>query len=302
MGYDADGYVNLYDCSEGIPYEFESTPTEYNDSGKLFHTYTGSLKGYCLSRAKVQLPGDKHAYDEYPKFEECNSTKHEQQWILEEDGRLTSLPEDDGYGYGDQGRKCMKTMNGTSKLRIDHDDRDLQSEVDKCLKWYNPTSGVSGDPIIMGVKGQQFKFDGRDGGWYANLAAKEYQWNMQFRKFDTCPEGDDMFISSFAYRFGGAEGNKGSKVLIATTPQAIPQCEKDGIVCLGDGTLHISFDGGETFVSNPADYNFALGSRLVAHNTYAACSRKWFDYDLSKAAAAKEEDKYLRGGDKTDVN
>ena len=37
---------------------------------------------------------------------------------------------------------------------------------------------VQGDQTIVGLQGQSFKFDGRGGAWYANLAAESLQWNM----------------------------------------------------------------------------------------------------------------------------
>jgi len=146
-------------------------------------------------------------------------------------------------------------------------------------------SGVQGDPIIIGLKGQVFKFDGRDGGWYANVASKSFHWNMQFRKYPTCEEGSDVFISGLTFitpkESDMQHQTSESNVLIATTPEPIPECRGYDQNCLGDGTLHISFDGGQTYVSQPGDYNYASRNRIVAHNTYAACSRRWHDYDIT---------------------
>jgi len=270
MGNENLGYLYMYECDLEIAYEFEW-------DGRQLIAAEGDFAGKCLS----------NEYDYWPILEECDTSDPKQLWRLQDDGRLIFEVTGDNNAKEEW---CLKQILPTTRLKVD-----IADSIGDCIQWFDPATGAFGDPIIMGLKGQQFKFDGRDGGWYANLAAKEYQWNMKFKKFDTCPEGDDMFVSSLAYSFGDSEDNKESKILIVTTPQAIPQCKKDGNVCLGHGTLHISFDGGETFASNPADYNFALGSRLVAHNTYAACSRKWFDYDLSEAAAAKAKDKHLRG-------
>jgi len=143
--------------------------------------------------------------------------------------------------------------------------------------------GSQGDPIIIGLKGQVFKFEGTDGKWYSNLITHNLSWNMQFRKHKTCPKDEDMFISGMSIiDSSGNEKGFTSNILIESTPTPIPECKDDSAVCLGGGTLRISFDGGDTFVSRPGDYRPTPGSRLIAHNTYAACSRKWFDYAITK--------------------
>jgi len=55
-----------------------------------------------------------------------------------------------------------------------------------------PPTSIQGDPIITGLQGQIFKFDGRSDAWYANVASKSLQWNVGFHKFDTCPENEDV--------------------------------------------------------------------------------------------------------------
>jgi len=147
----------------------------------------------------------------------------------------------------------------------------------------NAEAGSQGDPIIIGLKGQVFKFEGTNGKWYSNLAAKDFSWNMRFRKFETCPRDEDMFISGMSITDSSMKHiGHTSNILIATTSSPIRECVEDSALCLGGGTLHISFDGGHTFVSHPGDYHPTPGSRLIAHNTYAACSRKWFDYEITK--------------------
>jgi len=161
----------------------------------------------------------------------------------------------------------------------------------------NTGTGFNGDPVILGFKDQVFKFEGRDGGWYSNLAAKNMQWNMQFRKFNTCPKDADMFISSMSLALFDDNAKRLNSILIVTTPEPTPGCMADpNMVCLGGGTLHISFDGGETFLSQPGDFHFGSNARIVAHNTYAACSRKWHDYEVSVAQAKnkiRNSERYL---------
>ena len=41
---------------------------------------------------------------------------------------------------------------------------------------------VLGDPLFTGFQGQVLKFEGRDSGWYANLASPSLQWNLNFHK------------------------------------------------------------------------------------------------------------------------
>jgi len=145
--------------------------------------------------------------------------------------------------------------------------------------------GVQGDPVILGLKGQSFKFNGRDGGWYANVANRFFHWNMQFRKYPTCQEGSNVFVSGLSLitlkESDMQHQISGSNILITTTPEPIPECLEYNRTCLGGGTLHISFDGGNTYVSDPGDYHYGSRNRIVAHNTYAACSRRWHDYDIT---------------------
>jgi len=48
--------------------------------------------------------------------------------------------------------------------------------------------------------------------------------------------------------------------------------------CLGEGSLEILVDGES--ITAPGEYVFGTdgGIRVVAHNTFASCSRKWYDY------------------------
>lgn len=144
-------------------------------------------------------------------------------------------------------------------------------------------AAVNGDPLFTGLQGQAFKFDGRDGAWYSNVAAKSLQWNLRFGKFDTCPQGENMFVTGTAMTFFRLESSGKSKEVVhsivveVVDPEKVaPDCNSG--VCLGDGSLKISIDGQD--IVHTGDYPLTnIGGRVVAHNTYAACSRKWYDFD-----------------------
>jgi len=138
------------------------------------------------------------------------------------------------------------------------------------------TSAVNGNPLFLGIQGQIFKFDGKSDAWYANLSSKSVQWNMHFKKFKSCPKDEDMFIT----RMGLLLDSK-HKVSVGVVDEEIfsPGCA-DGNVCLGEGSLYIEINN-EVFHS-PGEYKLANNAgRVVVHNTYASCSRKWYDYDTS---------------------
>jgi len=271
MGIDEHHYIYTYHCHHERVTQFERT-------GNRLVAQTGDSAGMCLE--SEQDPGHLDStLDEWPRFKACEAGNSAQIFEFQPDGRWTGHVGGDGYAN----EYCMALLN-PNHIRVKLE----LSSNGNCVIWYDADTGTVGDPIITGLGGQQFKFDGRDDAWYANIAIQSqsnnifdsstsslFQWNMKFKEFPTCPKGDDMFVSSIAYDFGN-----GNTVLIATTSEQVPQCENQ--ICLGDGTLHISFDGGETFVSNPGDYNFGVGNRVVSHNTYDACSRKWFDFDISK--------------------
>jgi len=59
-----------------------------------------------------------------------------------------------------------------------------------------------------------------------------------------------------------------------------PGCARDTI-CLGEGSLGIELNG--QVIRSPGEYDLANNAgRVVVHNTYASCSRKWYDYVVSK--------------------
>lgn len=193
-----------------------------------------------------------------------------------------------GWKYFPMGFECYAYSNLTNTTGIDFMGY-------SCLLEDTYTGG---DPIIVGLKGQVIKFDGEDGKWYSNVATSGLNWNMQFRKYSGCPQDQDMYISGLSI---STDSISQSSILIATTMEPIPECRnQDDVVCLGGGMLHISFDGGNTFVSKPGDYHFSQ-VRLIAHNTYNSCSRKWHDYELTVANNDKQSslrDKSRRASEK----
>jgi len=141
---------------------------------------------------------------------------------------------------------------------------------------------VNGDPLFMGFQGQVFKFDGRDGAWYANVASKNLQWNLRFGKFDSCPKKENMFVTGTAITIFRQETFDKNNIVHSIVVEVVDEdtlpidCQSE--VCLGNGTLKISIDGND--IMQPGDYPLAnVGGRVVAYNTYAACSRKWYDYE-----------------------
>eukprot|EP00592_Proboscia_alata_P010441 CAMPEP_0194363110 /NCGR_PEP_ID=MMETSP0174-20130528/11022_1 /TAXON_ID=216777 /ORGANISM="Proboscia alata, Strain PI-D3" /LENGTH=583 /DNA_ID=CAMNT_0039136449 /DNA_START=26 /DNA_END=1777 /DNA_ORIENTATION=+ len=143
-------------------------------------------------------------------------------------------------------------------------------------------AAVNVDPLFIGLKGQVFKFDGRDEGWYANVASKSLQWNLRFGEYDSCPKNEDMFVTGSAMVFFRQDtyGNKqvahSIVVKVVDEDKMLPECQSNP--CLGNGRLMIIVDGIE--ISLPGDYPLGnVGGRIIAHNTFAACSRKWYDYE-----------------------
>ena len=141
-------------------------------------------------------------------------------------------------------------------------------------------ASIQGDPLITGLNDQAFLFEGHTGRWYANLAMKAapFQWNMLFEKYHSCPQGADTFITSSAFTFPGLDPANDPSHSIFLTVDANSNFVCTNPPCLGDGALTIVFDE-RTHLTHPGDYNFhEAGTRIVAHNTYGSCSRRWYDY------------------------
>ena len=143
---------------------------------------------------------------------------------------------------------------------------------------------VQGDPTIVGLQGQRFKFDGRGGAWYANLAAESLQWNMKFHKFEDCPTDENIYVTGISIQIRESRRLVHNVIIrVREEDSFFPGCgvEGDGSVCLGEGSLEVIVNGniqripGDYFVSSD---NGDGGIRVIAHNTYDVCSRMWHDY------------------------
>ena len=142
--------------------------------------------------------------------------------------------------------------------------------------------GVNGDPLIIGLSGQVFKFEGRSGAWYSALASNSLNWNMRFTEFTECPAKENMFVTAVAFTMFDAQHRTSHQIEVAVTDvrKVFPGCMDGSATCLGNGSLRITIDGDTTVA--PGDYSLPNSDgRVIAYNTFGACSRKWFDYDDS---------------------
>jgi len=153
-------------------------------------------------------------------------------------------------------------------------------------------AGVNGDPTVIGLNHQVFDFEGRDNAWYANLATNKLQWNMKYNHFPLCPEHEDMFVTGLGVlldlsaRHTNLLQENRQQEIDRTSNRIHIRVKGDTFMkgcttkdpCLGEGNLEILVDGES--ITAPGEYVFGPdGSiRVVAHNTFASCSRKWYDY------------------------
>lgn len=90
-----------------------------------------------------------------------------------------------------------------------------------------------------------------------------------------------MFVTSSSINLLKKDGTADS---ILVTVDGTAPAQEDG---LANGILSIAV--GKKSINAPGDYRFDdSGIRVVVHNTYGACSRKWYDYDKTIEAAATE--------------
>eukprot|EP00545_Synedropsis_sp_CCMP1620_P013223 CAMPEP_0119003846 /NCGR_PEP_ID=MMETSP1176-20130426/796_1 /TAXON_ID=265551 /ORGANISM="Synedropsis recta cf, Strain CCMP1620" /LENGTH=1092 /DNA_ID=CAMNT_0006955483 /DNA_START=39 /DNA_END=3317 /DNA_ORIENTATION=+ len=142
-------------------------------------------------------------------------------------------------------------------------------------------SGVNGDPLIMGLSGQLFKFDGRNGAWYSAVSTPSFQWNMKINSYETCPAHSDTFVSGAGFRFlKNGKTTKSIEVNVVNPYDVNVGCGSDDIKnCLGAGSLELIIDGEKHVVGG--DYKTKDGlARITAFNTYYPCSRKWYDFNV----------------------
>eukprot|EP00546_Thalassionema_frauenfeldii_P021597 CAMPEP_0178897320 /NCGR_PEP_ID=MMETSP0786-20121207/1678_1 /TAXON_ID=186022 /ORGANISM="Thalassionema frauenfeldii, Strain CCMP 1798" /LENGTH=598 /DNA_ID=CAMNT_0020567851 /DNA_START=127 /DNA_END=1923 /DNA_ORIENTATION=- len=143
-----------------------------------------------------------------------------------------------------------------------------------------PDGGTNCDPIILGIEGQVFKFDGMSETWYCNLAVPDasVHWNTYFHKFSGCPTDEDTFIAGAGISVAGEQ----IMVSIDDMDSFFPGCREGENVCLGDGSLSLLVNGMN--INSPGEYPLRNGGSVIVHNTYAACSRKWYDFKESRRA------------------
>lgn len=152
--------------------------------------------------------------------------------------------------------------------------------------------GVNGDPLIMGLAGQLFKFDGRSGAWYSAVSAPSFQWNMRIQEYEECPAESNKFVSGVGFSLfkKGQFGRQIShQIVVNVVNEHMVQtgCGTEATNCLGNGSLELIIDG-KKFVY-PGDYQFKDGSgRVIAFNTYYECARKWYDFDITPAEQDQE--------------
>ena len=93
--------------------------------------------------------------------------------------------------YLDPYKPTPNTLAGSGKTGVARIKRSVSTSVTcyKNLAYGGVTaSAVNRDIQFIGLEGQVFKFDGRDAGWYANLASKNLQWDILFETIDSCPK------------------------------------------------------------------------------------------------------------------
>ena len=132
-------------------------------------------------------------------------------------------------------------------------------------------SGVNGDPLIMGLSGQLFYFDGHSGAWYSVVSTKSFQWNMRTQVFENCPADSNNFISGVGFTIG----NRKIQVNVVNAYNVDVGCGTGTEQhCLGSGSLELIVDGVKHSLGG--DYTFKDGSgRIVAFNTYHQCKSTW---------------------------
>ena len=144
--------------------------------------------------------------------------------------------------------------------------------------------GDNGDPLVRGLSGQCFKFEGRSGAWYSAISTPSFQWNMKLQSYETCPANSNNFVTGVGLTFfKQGHATKRIEVSVVNPLSAAVDCGGMSVShCLGAGSLEVLIDSERYVVGG--DYKFHGGTgRVVAFNTFYSCSRSWYDYDISHA-------------------
>jgi len=141
--------------------------------------------------------------------------------------------------------------------------------------------GVNGDPLIMGLSGQLFKFNGRNGAWYSAVSTPSLQWNLKINNYELCPDSSDSFVSGAGFNFfENGTSVKKIEISVANPYHVDVGCGDSEVQnCLGAGSLELIIDGVKHIVGG--DYvTEDKHARITAFNTFYQCSRKWYDFDV----------------------
>ena len=150
---------------------------------------------------------------------------------------------------------------------------------------------VNGGPMIMGLSGQLFRFEGRSGDWYSAISTSSFQWNMRLQSHDTCPGNSNNFVTGVGLTFvKQGQYNKQIEVTIGNHYSVDVGCGGMSMShCLGAGSLEVVIDGKRHVVGG--DYKFHDGTgRIVAFNTFYPCSRRWYEFDVHHAPTHATDD------------
>lgn len=148
------------------------------------------------------------------------------------------------------------------------------------------TAGVNGDPLIMGLKGQLFFFNGRSGAWYSAISTPSFQWNMRISEYETCPSHSNTFVSGASFTFHDKKNKKSHNIEINVVNEYNVDvgCGSGPASCLGAGSLEMMIDGKkQLYGGNYAFGKNGAGGEILAFNTFYQCSRKWHDFEVVSA-------------------
>ena len=224
----------------------------------------------------VWFVGPKPGCDSYHgrliTVELCDGSKQITASGTDADGKVSFIVPAEMKGAGETCYKvCTEVPNGG------------KSCTTTTVEYVDPTidAGVSGDPLIMGLSGQLFKFDGRNGAWYSAVSTPSFQWNMKINSYETCPAHSNTFVSGagFTY-FDNGKITKRIEVNVVNNYNVDVGCGQDETKnCLGAGSLELIIDGVKHVVGGDYHTNDGM-ARITAFNTFYQCSRKWYDFDI----------------------